>query len=246
MTLNVKPENVLFVDIETVPLFDEFSKLSDQHAKLWEQKFDQFKKRNPDRYTDEVSPADAFALEGGIFAEFGKVVCISVGVIVYDNGKRSFRVKSFYGHDEKELLVAFCDMLQKWYKPERRICGHNIKEFDVPYLCRRLIINGLKLPEVLDIAGKKPWEVQFIDTLELWKFGDFKHYTSLNLLTTILNIPSPKDDIDGSMVGQVYYKENNLKRIATYCEKDVFATAQVFLRFTGENIMEVGDVISAT
>lgn len=237
MAVDVKPENILFLDIETVPLVKDFSELEKAHADLWELKFEQFKKRNPDRYDDSITADAAFNLEGGIFAEFGKIVCISVGIISFVNGKQVFRLKSFANHNEKELLIEFGSMVAKWSKSDRRICGHNVKEFDIPYICRRMIINSIQLPDVLDVAGKKPWEIQFIDTLELWKFGDYKHYTSLNLLTTILNIPSPKDDIDGSMVGKVYYEENDLERIASYCEKDVFATAQVLLRLSGQPLL---------
>lgn len=233
MALNIKPENVLFLDIETVPLFENFNKLNGQHAELWNQKFEQFKKRNPERYTEETNAAEAFEKEAGIFAEFGKIVCISVGILTTQNGQKRFRIKSYASDNEKQLLSDFSALAQRWDTPDKRLCGHNIKEFDVPYICRRMIINELPLPEILNIGGKKPWEVQFIDTLELWKFGDFKHYTSLNLLTTVLNIPTPKDDIDGSMVGEVYYKQNDLKRITIYCEKDVFATAQVFLKLSG-------------
>ncbi|MFB6319695.1 3'-5' exonuclease [Saccharicrinis sp. FJH54] len=233
MALKIKPENILFIDIETVPLVKQMEDLTKGHAKLWTQKFEQFKSRNPDRYDDSVDAAKAFSLEGGIFAEFGKIICISVGILTESGGSKRFRLKSFAGDDEAVLLKDFALMINKWSSPEKQLCGHNIKEFDVPYICRRMIINGIELPDVLNIAGKKPWEVQFIDTLELWKFGDFKHYTSLNLLTTILGIPTPKDDIDGSMVSEVYYEQKDLKRIVAYCEKDVFATAQVWFRFNG-------------
>ncbi|MFB6340893.1 3'-5' exonuclease [Saccharicrinis sp. FJH62] len=238
MALKIKPEHILFLDIETVPLAQKLSDLPESHAKLWSLKFEQFKSRNPDRYDESVDAAKAFSLEGGIFSEFGKIICISVGIMTESGGTKRFRLKSFAGDDEKVLLNDFAGMLNKWSSPEKQLCGHNIKEFDVPYICRRMIINGISLPDVLNIAGKKPWEVQFIDTLELWKFGDFKHYTSLNLLTTVLGIPTPKDDIDGSMVAEVYYSDDNLQRIVSYCEKDVFATAQVYFRFSGLPLME--------
>lgn len=238
MALNVKPEHILFLDIETVPLEKDLKNLTEAHAGLWSQKFEQFKARNPDRYDDNVDAGKAFALEGGIFAEFGKIVCISVGILTPSGSTKKFRIKSFAGDDEKKILTDFSVMLNRWIGPGKQLCGHNIKEFDIPYICRRMIINELSLPDVLDIAGKKPWEVQFLDTLELWKFGDFKHYTSLNLLTTILGIQTPKDDIDGSMVGTVYYEENDIQRIVTYCEKDVFATAQVYFRFAGLPLLD--------
>lgn len=237
MALQIKPEHILFLDIETVPLKKSLDDLSEAHAKLWQQKFEQFKQRNPDRYDDETNAAKAFSNEGGIFAEFGKIICISVGIVSISNGTQRFRLKSFAGDNEVEVLNNFGIMLNKWMGPGKQLCGHNIKEFDVPYICRRMIINGIALPEVLNVAGKKPWEVQFLDTLELWKFGDFKHYTSLNLLTTILDIPTPKDDIDGSMVSKVYYEDHDIERISSYCEKDVFATAQVYLKLSGQTLL---------
>jgi DNA polymerase elongation subunit (family B) len=164
--------------------------------------------------------------DAAIFAEFGKVVCISAGYIYNKKGKEHLKLKSFYNDDESILLNDFSSLLASWNKLDRTLCGHNIKEFDIPYIARRMLINGIPLPDMLNIAGKKPWEVQFLDTLELWKFGDYKNFTSLNLLTAVFDIPTPKDDIDGSMVGSVYYETGDLKRIASFCEKDVIATTQ--------------------
>jgi len=169
---------------------------------------------------------------------FLDIVCISVGFIVYQGKIPHFRLKSFYGDNEKEILKGFNDLLNKSFKAEHQyLCGHNAKEFDFPYIARRSLINGLKLPKQLNIAGKKPWEVKHLDTMDLWKFGDYKHYTSLNLLTAIFDIPTPKDDIDGSEVGRVYWQERNLERIAKYCQKDVIAVAQLFLRYKGEDLI---------
>lgn len=157
---------------------------------------------------------------------------------------KSFRLKSFYGNDEKNLLVEFSSLLNKHYnKKESLLCAHNGKEFDYPFIARRILINGLKIPALLNIAGKKPWEVNLLDTMELWKFGDYKNFTSLNLLAAIFNIPTPKDDIDGSDVSRVYYEENNLDRIASYCQKDVLTVAQVFLKFKGEQLIEESQVV---
>lgn len=245
MTQTIAPNQILFLDIETVPLFDSYDKLPERHSKLWDLKFEQFKKRNPERYPENYSTSDAFEAEGGIFAEFGKIICISVGVIVERDKEQKFRLKSFAGDDEKDLLTSFANMLDSWLDKDRKLCGHNIKEFDVPFICRRMLINNIPLPDALNVAGKKPWEVPFLDTLELWKFGDYKHYTSLNLLTAIFDIPTPKDDIDGSMVSEVYYKEKNLKRIMEYCEKDVFATAQVYLRLSSLPLIDPKNVQSA-
>lgn len=229
----MNPENILFLDIETVPAYENFSEVPERLKPLWEDKFDKFAARNPTRYDGVVSTEGGYR-EAGIFAEFGKIVCISVGYIFVKDGEKHFRVKSFASDDENTLLLDFAAMLKKWESnPTHAVCGHNIKEFDMPYIARRMIVHRIPLPETLNIAGKKPWEIKFLDTLELWKFGDYKHYTSLALLTAIFDIPTPKDDIDGSMVRDVFYKDKNVQRIADYCEKDVLATAQVYLYMNG-------------
>ncbi len=222
--------DLLFIDIETVSGEATFDKMSPKLQDLWEKKSNYFR-------NDEETASDVYA-RAGIYAEFGKIVCISTGVIVTQAGEKQFKVKSYYSDDEKQLLADFGEMLDRFCKKaSKNLCAHNGKEFDFPYIARRMLINGLKLPQALNIAGKKPWEIKFVDTLELWKFGDYKHYTSLALLCEIFNIPTPKDDIDGSMVGQVYWEENDLERIAIYCEKDILATAQLFLRYKGESLI---------
>ena len=226
---------IMFLDIETVPAKADFSELSVELAHLWEEKYNLIQKRMPEKYSDETSAAQAFAQSAGIYSEFGKIVCISVGFIHYKGPEMFFRTKSFAGDDEVKLLSDFASLLARFCTSrEHTLCGHNIKEFDIPYICRRMVIHGIALPSVLNISGKKPWEIQFIDTLELWKFGDYKNYTSLKLLTAVFGIPTPKDDIDGSQVAAVYYGENNIQCIALYCQKDVVATARVFLRMQGE------------
>ena len=223
MLANIKPEDILFIDIETVPVKSSYSNLDPVFQALWEKKSKQF--RSEDKSAEEVYE------RAGIYAEFGKIICISAGFIK-DKDPYVFRIKSFYGDDEKSILSEFSAMLSKFTKNrEALLCAHNGKEFDYPYIARRMIINNLIIPEILDNAGKKPWEVKLLDTLDLWKFGDYKNYTSLELLTSILGIPTPKDDIDGSMVAAVYYEEHDITRIARYCEKDVLAVAQVLLRF---------------
>lgn len=225
---------IMFLDIETVPLQADFNEVDENLAHLWEEKFNLIHKRMPEKYPTETSAAEAFENSAGIYAEFGKIVCISVGFIHFKGLEMHFRTKSFAGDNEKQILIDFAQMLARFCTTkEHTLCGHNIKEFDIPYICRRMLINGVSLPAMLNIAGKKPWEINFIDTLELWKFGDYKNYTSLKLLTAIFGIPTPKDDIDGSQVAHVYYKEKNINRIALYCQKDVVATAQVFLRMQG-------------
>ncbi|HCX98920.1 MAG TPA: 3'-5' exonuclease [Bacteroidales bacterium] len=221
---NYKNEDILFLDIETVPQFEDYNQLPDAFKQLWDKKAKKIS-------TNDETPEEVYQ-RAGIYAEFGKIICISVGLIVNKEDKVFFRVKSFAGQDEAELLTGFADMLNKFSaKPKATLCAHNGKEFDFPYIARRCLINGIKLPKILNIAGKKPWEVLFLDTMELWKFGDYKHYTSLNLLTHIFNIPTPKDDIDGSQVAEVFYKEKDLDRIVRYCEKDVLAVAQLLLRY---------------
>lgn len=239
MLIDAKPEDILFLDIETVPQFENYKHLPEVDKLLWDKKA-----KNIDK---EAENGENIYERAGIYAEFGKIICISSGLIVNKNGERFFRVKSFYGDNEKELLESFADMLKLFGNRKNvSLCAHNGKEFDFPYIARRMLINGIELPNMLNVAGKKPWEVPFLDTMELWKFGDFKHYTSLNLLTHVFNIPSPKDDIDGSQVAECYYVQKDLQRIATYCEKDTLAVAQLFLRYNGlptvnaDNIERVG------
>ena len=225
---------ILFLDIETVPQTATFDELSDKQKEFWEKKSERFRK-------DDESAEDVYN-RAGIYAEFGRIICISVGILTQSghSGKGyGLRIKSFYGDDEKKLLTGFADMVAKFSeKGQAYLCGHNGKEFDFPYIARRMLVNGIPLPDILNVPGKKPWEVAFIDTLELWKFGDYKHYTSLNLLTHIFNIPTPKDDIDGSMVGKVYWEENDLDRIVRYCEKDVVAVVQLFMKYRCEPIID--------
>ncbi|MCB0741499.1 MAG: 3'-5' exonuclease [Chitinophagaceae bacterium] len=230
--------NILFLDIETVPQHPAYEALQDDWKKLWDKKSNSLLKYN------EGETNESLYARAGIYAEFGKIVCISCGILQGTRQNRTITLKSFYGDDEKELLTGFCDMLQKWNVGEAKyLCAHNGKEFDFPYLCRRMIINHITIPGMLNIAGKKPWEVKHLDTLELWKFGDFKSYTSLNLLAHTLGIPTPKDDIDGSMVWEVYWKEKNLERIVTYCQKDVITVAQILLRMSGEALLQNDNII---
>ncbi len=223
MLVNIKPEDILFLDIETVPSASSYDELDPAFRIHWEKKSKQFR-------NDDQLPGGVYN-RAGIFAEFGKIICISAGFISEKN-PFSFRIKSFYGDDEKDILTGFSELVSKFSRSrEMNLCAHNGKEFDYPYIARRMIINGLVIPGILDNAGKKPWEVRLLDTLDLWKFGDYKSYTSLDLLTLVLGINSPKDDIDGSMVAGIYHNEHDLRRIVVYCEKDVVAVAQVLLRF---------------
>ncbi len=243
--------NILFLDIETVSQQASYEGISERLKPLWQKKARSIL-RKYDEILDEEIYAKTYQERAAIYAEFGKIVCISVGFISRDKDslKTTMRIKSFADKDEKILLEKFAELLNQHYNNLNRhaICGHNIKEFDVPYICRRMIINQMTLPAILNIAGRKPWETgHLIDTLALWKFGDYKNYTSLSLLTAIFDIPSPKDDIDGSQVGVVFWnEENGLERIATYCEKDVLATAQLYMRFSLFPLIEEENVISAS
>ena len=235
MIEKIKLENILFLDIETVPLEEDFNALDEEMKQLWEQKT-QYQRR------DEFTPQD-FYDRAGIWAEFGKIVCLSVGFFTIKTDVRHFRVTSYFG-DEQKILKDFNNLLGNHFNgPQHLLCGHNAKEFDLPFIARRMIIHSIQIPEKLNLFGKKPWEVSHLDTLELWKFGDYKHFTSLKLLTKVLGIPSSKGDIDGSQVGHVYYVEKDIDRIVTYCEKDVIAVAQVFLRLRREELLVDDEIL---
>ncbi|AXG69100.1 putative 3'-5' exonuclease related to the exonuclease domain of PolB [Kordia sp. SMS9] len=230
MLHKINLENVLFLDIETVPEYPHFDDLDAEEKTLWEQKTSYQRK---DEFT-----ADEFYDRAGIWAEFGKIICISVGYFANKGDIRQFRTTSFYG-EEEHLLREFKALLESHFnRPQQLLCAHNGKEFDFPYIARRMIINRVPLPFKLNLFGKKPWEIPHLDTMELWKFGDYKHYTSLRLMTKVLGIPSPKDDIDGSQVRNVFYEEGDIDRIITYCEKDVIAVAQILLRLRNEPLLE--------
>ena len=236
MIKKIALKNLLFLDIETVPEHASFEELSEEKKKLWELKTQYQRKEDftPEEFYDRA----------GIWAEFGKIVCISVGYFAFQGELRTFRITSFHG-EEKKLLLEFRNLLDAHFsRPQHLLCAHNGKEFDFPYIARRMLIHNMELPVKLDLFGKKPWEVPHLDTLELWKFGDYKHYTSLKLLCNVLNIPSPKDDIDGSEVRDVYYLDQNIDRIITYCEKDVVAIAQVILKLRQEALLFEEEVLS--
>lgn len=222
-------QKIRFLDIETVPMVSDFQKLPETFQYLWD------KKTLTQR--GELSAEEHFNDRGGIMAEFGKIICISIGSIEYNpNRELQFKLHSLYGENEKEILTQFGQILQKrWDSKEiTHLCAHNGKEFDIPYICRKMLINNIPLPTPLQLHGKKPWDTHhLLDTMELWKFGDNKNFTSLELLAAIFGIPTPKDDMDGSQVKKVYYEDKDIKRIAFYCEKDVLATAQVFLAIRG-------------
>lgn len=218
--------NILFLDIETVPQYESFDRAEETYQKLWEDKAKFLLK-------DENDTVASVFERAGIYAEFGKIVCISVGIISVKGSDRELRIKSFASDNEEQLLKDFGGLLDRYFSGDQHLlCGHNGKEFDFPYIARRMLINGVSVPRILDTAGKKPWEVKHLDTMQMWKFGDYKHFTSLKLLAHVFGLPTPKDDIDGSQVAAVYYEEKNLDRIVRYCEKDVITLVQVFLKLS--------------
>ena len=222
---------ILFIDIETVPITESFADLNENMQSHWEKKSKQVKPG----IEGNTDPASLFAERAGVFSEFAKVVCIGIGNLFEVNGKMHMRLKALVNDDEKLLLNNFINITGKFsnhYK-DLRFCGHNIKEFDLPFLSRRMVINRMQLPNYMQFAGKKPWEVPHLDTLDLWKFGDFKHFTTLSLLAEILGIPSPKSDLDGSKVAGVYWEEHDLERIGRYCLQDVITSAKVYMSLTG-------------
>ena len=236
MNLKIKMNNVLFLDIETVPQKENWSEVPEITKEL-------FSKKTAYQRKEEITPED-FYERAGIWAEFGKIICISVAYFTNVTQERNLRVTSFSGDNEKQILIDFKQLLETHFnKPYHVLCAHNGKEFDFPYIARRMIVHQIELPAKLNLFGKKPREVPHLDTMELWKFGDFKHYSSLQLLTSILGIPSPKDDIDGSEVARTYYKDKNLERIVSYCEKDTIAVAQLLIRFNNENLIEEKEII---
>ncbi len=233
MLEKINIEQILFLDIETAPLFPNYQQQPDALKKLWDKKAEYLKRKEEDT-------SESLYERAGIYAEFGKIICISVGFI----RNNEFRIKSFFGDDEKILLKEFLTLLSNHFNArEYLLCGHNAKEFDFPYISRRSLINGLSIPEILDTAGKKPWEVNHLDTMDLWRFGDYKSYTSLELLTTVFDIPTSKDDINGSDVARVYWEEHDLERIAKYCEKDVLNVAQIFLRYQNKPLIKPEKII---
>ena len=233
MSIEIVEEKVLFIDIETVSQYPNYGQMPENWQRLWDKKAENIKR-------DENDTADTLYQRAGIYAEFGKIICVCAGF--FHHGE--FRVKSYSNAEEKDLLSDFAGLLNDFYKRHfNTLCAHNGKEFDYPYLIRRMLVNGVYIPDILNITGKKPWEVPHLDTMELWKFGDFKNYTSLELLAALFDIPSPKDDISGSDIHKVYWTEGNLARIEKYCRKDVVTIAQIIRRFQGKPLIDEDQIV---
>ena len=236
MITRIKLDSILFLDIETVPLFSNYKELDDEAKDLWEVKTKYQRK-------DEFTPEE-FYDRAGIWAEFGKIICISVGYFVFKGDTRNFRVTTFHGK-EIDLLNDFKALLESHFnRPQHLLCAHNGKEFDFPFIARRMIINGIDLPYKLNLFGKKPWEIPHLDTMELWKFGDYKTFTSLKLMSYVLGVPSPKEDLDGSMVRDVYYEKKDIDKIIQYCEKDTVTIAQILLRLRNDDLLIEEEILS--
>lgn len=232
----IKIENILFLDVETVPVIYQYNELSTHEKYLWDNKMKHLVLKG--------ESAESLYEKSGVYAEFAKIICISTAIIYKEKTKRKIKVKSFYDHDEKKLLTEFCKLVNAYFNTENNfLCAHNGKEFDFPFICRRLLINNMKLPAILNVNGKKPWETHFLDTMEMWRFGDYKHFTSLELLAHLFGVPSPKDDIKGADVKHVYYKDNDLERISNYCKKDALTVAQLFIKYRNETIIPEEDII---
>lgn len=242
MLENIQINKVFFLDIETVPICSEYKEMSEVFKSLWDDKAGKIS-----RFETEQNSEDIYD-RAGIYSEFGKIICISVGLVKKEENDYQFRVKSFYGDDETVILKDFISLLNSHFKTGQNfLCAHNGKEFDFPYLARRMIINDLELPDPLDTSGKKPWETDhLLDTMHIWKFGDYKSYTSLNLLCAALNIPTPKDDIKGSDVFHVYWQEKDLQRIVKYCEKDVLAIARLIMKFKRMEMIKDENIVKLT
>lgn len=236
MITRIKLDSILFLDVETVPLFSNFNDLDDEGKELWEVKT---KYQRKDEFT-----AEEFYDRAGIWAEFGKIVCISVGYFVFKGDTRNFRVTTFHGKEKNQLIDLKSLLESHFNRPQHLLCAHNGKEFDFPFIARRMIINGIDLPYKLNLFGKKPWEIPHLDTMELWKFGDYKTYTSLKLMSYVLGIPSPKEDLDGSMVRDVYYEEKDIDKIIRYCERDTVTIAQILLRLRNEELLTEDEILS--
>lgn len=228
------PENMLFIDIETANLVKELEKGTPLYDS-WAYKV-RYGSWTGEKYsTDEVTPEELYKTKASLFAEFSRVACISIGMI--KDGK--IKIRSYKDKDEQKLLYDFANAtnaLQAKY-PKLVLAGHAITTFDNPFLMRRMLINGIELPAPFDIAHLKPWETQVIDTLTLWK-GQSYYSASLINITTAFGLPSPKDEMDGSEVNEAFHS-GKLDEIATYCEKDVFALANVVLKMRGDKPVEL-------
>ncbi|WP_052911641.1 3'-5' exonuclease [Riemerella anatipestifer] len=231
MIKQIPIERILFLDIETVPQEEDWQNLPTEVQNLWN-------KKTLHQRKEEITAEDFYHQRAGVMAEFGKIICISVGMI---DRNETLKIRSFAGDNEKKLLEEFGAIFNSTRLTNVILCAHNGKEFDFPWIARRFLVNGMMPPSPFQLFGKKPWEVPHLDTLELWKFGDYKSFISLELMAHIFSVPTPKDDIDGSMVAEIYYKEKDLPRIIKYCEKDVLTLANIFRKLRQEDLLSLSE-----
>ena len=214
---------LLFVDIETVGVDEDLDSLHHTNPKLskvWEETgWDYFKRKYSE--DSELSSNQMFVKRAALLPEFGKIVCISVGFIV-PSGET--KLDSFYG-DEKNILISTSELLNRVDKLGFVICGHNVKNFDLPYIAKRMLINNIPVPKILPNYTIKPWESRVLDTKEVWGFNSFGGLSSLNLVCTSLGLETSKEgEVNGSNMHKYYYDSNNIEKIKNYCEEDVKCT----------------------
>lgn len=220
-------KNILFIDIETASGVNTYTTLTENMQKLWLRKARSL--MNPLQKPLE----DLYFERAALFPEFGRIISIGMGFLFYNKNKElSLKVKTISNKNEKDLLLEFNQFIESTYpSKELSLVAHNGKEFDFPYLCKRMLVHQLVIPKALQLQGKKPWEVVHQDTIEWWRFGDKKGYVSLELLAEIMGIGNVKTDLSGDKVNYTFYIEKDLEKIKKYCAEDVITLAQLFLRF---------------
>ncbi len=236
-------KQMVFIDIETIRGKKTYNDVITENPALddyWQTKHTQIREKEPLSYGHIEDSAEMYEKMAALYPEWGQIVCISIGQIKFDEDGNpiKFTTKSFSGLYEKILLEEFNETASKIMSkyPRMQWVGHNIKGFDMPYIIKRSLINGVRVPNVFHLQKQKPWESQLIDTNDVWKFNGWNG-ARLGLLTEILNIPSPKQDMDGKMVSDVFWEDGDLNRISEYCEMDINATANVMLRISGMDII---------
>lgn len=243
-----------FVDTETIPGYKDFNDMPEELARMYERKFGhELANNDPDKFDNFE---DHYRARAALYPEFGKIVCLVIGVIFVDDKDKQekLKLKTLCGRHEDKLLAEAAPIIDKFDS----LVGHNSKEFDFPYLCKRFYVHGIQLPQILNIAGKKPWEVSLIDTMELWRFGSFKGSTSLELFAHCLGLPSPKQDMTGADVAKVYYemfdhmKDGELpfeaesaaiQKIGKYCQGDVVTLANCYRKLKYQSVIASENVI---
>lgn len=221
--INIPITKILFLDIETVGISEDYDTCESDNPEIAQQfskYFDWFQKRFPEDANVDIDAKNfMFRRRTALVPEFAKIVCVSVSFVT---DKGDIKSQTFSGDDEKKVLLDSQTLLERCGKLGFYLCGHNLKNFDIPMLAKRMVINGLLPPSILPSYDTKPWEIKAIDTKEIWQFGSYTSIGSLDLMCTCLDIPSPKDgEITGEKVHDAYWNDGKLKEIAEYCERDV-------------------------